>query len=555
MINNSENLPEISESSKTAEVLEYTQKDLQVVFFHFANSFTDRYVPHSQKILKTGVEKIWIPVLSMPFAGRHLKDAEFKKSLAEWLKSDNSFQVFGIWVDYETVPELITLAETIKLGKPDWTFVIAWWQWTASKETRKYLLDSWYIDAINIGHAQPFFDFINNVKKSDIISRDILFKSTRWLLATTSEPIVPKWEFPYLSPFPLLPLDVLRDPKTKEKIFQLRIPHYQNCPNKCDYCACQETKGSEEIFDNIIETINKSEFKHPINRVKFEWPTFEGSIVKTAKAILNTIKDKQWFMPYSRIVMDSKQFQKKNYDNTVSSLDAVNAESVHIWINSLDWATAYAVWRKNNGRVRTEEELQDEILWVINFVKNSKIMDFKIDVLLSPFDTQSTIEKIIRVAKELLQIQKDMDKKISLFLSPLIPYPWTPLFERNREKINFVDYKQLGSSILYDPALRKENDSLFGTKFLRKFSAPFLTLWNNYLTKKNKFKQEYLQFLALSMTYQYLQWKTTLDEMDITYPEYRKDKWVIAIFNAIKTQSIDLMLYPWYRKRLKNNPA
>ncbi len=553
MIDSNEKLSDKSVSPKTSEITEYTQRDLQVIFLRFANSFTDPYIPYSQQILKTWVIEMWIPVFSIPFDRGYLKSAEVRNNLAAWLGADKSFQIFGLWVDYETVPELIALAETIKLGKPDWTFIIAWWQWTANEETRKYILDSWYIDAINIGHAQPFFGFLNNVKNSDIISRDILFKNSKWLLATSSEPIVPEWEFPHLSPFPLLPLEVLKDPKTKGKKFQLRIPHYQNCPNQCDYCAQQKTKNSKQIFDNIIKTIEKTEFEKPIDYVKFEWPTFEGSIVKTSKAILNTIQDKQWFMPSSHIVMDSKQFQKKNYNNTVSLLDEVNAMAVHLWINSVDWNTAFEVGRKNSGRVRTEEELQDEILWVLHFVKNSRILDFKIDILLSPFDAQSTIEKIIEVAKELLQIQKETNKKITLFLSPLIPYPWTELFTRHREKIDFTDYKQLWSSSLYDPTLRKEDDSLFGTQFLRKFSAPFFTSGSNYLTKKDKFREEYLQFLALSMTYQYLQWKTKLDEMDILYPEYKKDKWVIAIFNSIKTQSIELILHTRRRKHFKNH--
>jgi len=52
MINNSENLPEISESSKASEIIEYTQKDLQILLFHFADSFKDKHIPYSKQILK-----------------------------------------------------------------------------------------------------------------------------------------------------------------------------------------------------------------------------------------------------------------------------------------------------------------------------------------------------------------------------------------------------------------------------------------------------------------------------------------------------------------------
>lgn len=555
MINNSENLSEISESSKASEIIEYTQKDLQVVLFHFSNSFEDDYIPYSQMILRTWVEKLWLSLLSGPFDKRVLKYTESKESLAKNFESDESFQLVWISVDYETIPELIELSKTIKSWKPEWTFIVAWGQWTASEDVRKYLFDSWYIDAINIWHAQPFFDFLSNAKNTEILSRDSLFENAKLLLATVSEISVPEWGFPRLSSLPLM-LKYIEDKKTKQKKTQLRIPHYQNCPNHCDYCAQQKTKNSKEIFDSIIKAIEEPKSKNvQIDYVRFEWPTFEGRIVETSKAILNAIKNNQWFMPSSQITMDSKQFQKENYDNTMSSLEEVNATSIHIWINSVDWNTASEVWRKNNGRVRTEEELQDEILWVLHFVENSKIDDFKIDMLLSPFDTESSIERIIDFNKKLLQIQKKTGKKIRLFLSPLIPYPWTPLFQRHKDKINFTDYSQLKSSSLYDPTLRKDDESLFGSQFLRKFSAPFFTSTSNYLTKKEPFKEEYLQFLALSMTYQYFQWKTTLAEMDILYPEYRKDKWVIAIFNAIKTQSNDLMLHSRRRKYFKNHPA
>ena len=552
MIDSNENLNDISAPSKSSEIIEYTQEDLQVVLLNFSDSFTDNYVPYSQMILKTWVDEIWIPFLSSSFNRWALKSTEFKKGLSNNFKYDEDFQLVWVSVDYETIPDLIELSKTIKSWKPNWTFIVAWGQWAASKETRKHLLDSWYIDAINIWHAQSFFDFLKSTKNSEAISRDILFKNAKWLLATSSESTVPEGEFPELSSFPLL-LNYFKDIKTKKKKIQLRIPHYQNCPNQCDYCAQQKTKSSNQIFNSIIKTIEEPEPNNiHIDHVKFEWPTFEGSIVETSKAILNTIKDKQWFMPSSRIVMDSKQFQKKNYDNTVSLLNEVNATEIHLWINSVDWNTALGVGRRNNGRVRTDEELQDEILWVLHFVENSNISDFKIDILLSPFDTESTIEKIIDFNKKLLEIQKKTDKKIRLYISPLIPYPWTSLFEWHREKINFNDYTQLWSSSLYDPTLRKENDELFGTKFLRRFSAPFFTSGSNYLDKNNRFKGEYLQFLALSMTYQYLQWKTKLEEMDILYPEYRKDKWVISVFNSVKTQSIELILLSRRRKYLKS---
>jgi len=56
-------------------------------------------------------------------------------------------------------------------------------------------------------------------------------------------------------------------------------------------------------------------------------------------------------------------------------------------------------------------------------VRNSKIKDFKIDILLSPFDSQKTIKRIISVAENLLKIQRETDKIINLYLSPLVSYP------------------------------------------------------------------------------------------------------------------------------------
>lgn len=43
--------------------------------------------------------------------------------------------------------------------------------------------------------------------------------------------------------------------------------------------------------------------------------------------------------------------------------------------------------------------------------------------------------------------------------------------------------------------------------------------------------------------------------MDVLFPEYKDSDMVTAIFDAVTTQSIDLMTHPWREEFLKNNPA
>lgn len=544
MIEGKEWLHHKERESGVCEIIEDSKSNVHATLIYFSNYASDAqsniYIPYSQRILYQWVEELEIPVEVLPINPRSLNNAEIREALYDIFQSTTDFEIVGISVDYETVQELITLSNIIKSTLPQSSFIVAWWQGTSDIAAREYLLNAW-VDAVNVGHAQPFFDVLSKIDKKQVISKELLFDYSEWLLATAKQPNVPRWKFPDIYPFPLTPFDVLLDEENKKEYLQLRIPHYQNCPNQCDYCCSEKVTESQHIFDNIVDTIRDQEYINNIDCVKFEWPTFEWKIVDNSIKILKAITDKQGYAPKTKIVMDSNQFQKQNYDKTVQLLQECNAKVVHIGINSVDEVTAHEVGRKYHGKVRSALQLNDEIEWVLHFVKSTEINTIKVDILLSPFDSPDTIQKILQIGKELLVVQRETGKNIEFFLSPLIPYPWTKFFEKHKNMINFVDYGQFKSSIYFDPSIWKDNDDLFGLTLLKSFSAPFLTSCSIDYTQNDKFKEQYLQFLALSMTYQYIhQGKTALKELDILFPEFQDDPWVQSIFESLHTQSVPL---------------
>ena len=65
-------------------------------------------------------------------------------------------------------------------------------------------------------------------------------------------------------------------------------------------------------------------------------------------------------MPETHMVMDCKQFQNANISQTQELLQEFNTTSVHIGINTIDEETAKMVGRKNAGKTRTQEQLDEE---------------------------------------------------------------------------------------------------------------------------------------------------------------------------------------------------
>ena len=513
-------------SPKITELQQDTASALEVILVYPHDLTRNWILPYSHYILSTALKNIGIP--------SKIYGSDDKNLHADIITPQSRFKIFGLWSYYESLPDMVDLCNKIKHWNPNSSFVVLWWQWTIDADSRKYALNSG-IDAINIGHAQPFIDFMKKIDESKVRTRAYAFEATKQLLATLQNPDVKKWKFPYFESFPLLWW------KGKEEWGQeyatIHIPHYLNCPNACDFCSQMKTSWTQ-ISDGIVQKLKKISL--PIETLSFEWPTFEWKLVESFRKMMEAVEEKQGYKPNTSIVMDSKQFQEKNYKHTMILLEEFNAKKVHIGINSIDWETASAVGRKNCGKVRTDEELQWEIAGVLKFVKETKIKDIKLDMLLTPFDTTTTIEKIIGFYKEILAINKTMEKNAWLYLSPLVPYPGSKLYDTNKDKISFTGYRQLGSSRMYDPTLRKYDEKMFGTKFLRYFSAPFITSNNTILTHKDDFRANYLRFLALTMTYQYLQWISKKEDMDILYPEYEADIGVNAVFDATVTQSVDL---------------
>jgi hypothetical protein len=152
-------------------------------------------------------------------------------------------------------------------------------------------------------------------------------------------------------------------------------------------------------------------------------------------------------------------------------------------------------------------------------------------MLLSPFDTPAIIEKILSFFKEVLMISKERNIDAHMYLLPLIPYPETPLYERYKDYVDIKNYSQLAGISKQDLSVWKFDEETFGLKCQHHYLLGFRKMLK--LSQRDAHKVAYLNFLALSMSYQYLQGTKRFEDMDILYSEYRNDKQVKAIFRAI----------------------
>ena len=82
-------------------------------------------------------------------------------------------------------------------------------------------------------------------------------------------------------------------------------------------------------------------------------------------------------------------------------------------------------------------------------------------MLLTPFDTPETIEKILSFYQEVFLIGKERNIEAPVYLLPLVPYPETKLYERYKDNICLENYKQLAGTSLHDLSIRKFDEEKF----------------------------------------------------------------------------------------------
>lgn len=517
-----ENLLSPKNNSDRNNFIDSTKKKLEVILVYPAWLREER-LPYSHAILRAWLKQIWIiPEVYSAYSDRDKIQTKMKE---KWV-----FQVRWIGTYYETIPETLLLAKQIYESYPDERVVSIWWSGVNDLMTRDYIFSQWgeNVNNINYGQWKPFLDWINKIKKIENFDiNELKVLATQSWLCTKENIDVPAWEFPHLERFPLL--WSTRTGHPSEDV-SLEIPSYFNCYNGCDFCALCNF-SSPHIVDDMIKSIKS--FQHSIKEVVFSWPTFEAHLIKSFRKILTVIYEKQWFMPKTHMVMDSKQFQQNNMSKTLELLEEFNTHSVHIGLNTLDEWVAEMVGRKNNWKNRTQHELDDEAAWILKFAKNVDMTCIDVDMLLTPFDTPDTIKKLIDFYWELLQLCENSENNIHMSISPLVPYPGTELYNSKQEYIKDFSYSKLD-----DRNLSVWDEKLgFGVKFLNSFRAPSHTALNIQLSDENILRSEYVKFLALSMTYQFFQGKKKLKEMDIPI-QYKENKIVKIIYDSLITQII-----------------
>ena len=82
-------------------------------------------------------------------------------------------------------------------------------------------------------------------------------------------------------------------------------------------------------------------------------------------------------------------------------------------------------------------------------------------MLLTPFDTPTSIEKLISFYREVLIIAERKNINASMRFYPLIPYPDTQLHRRYKDNIEIKSYNQLAGLTVKDLSMRKFDEEKF----------------------------------------------------------------------------------------------
>jgi len=515
------------------------KKELEVILLYPGDRFDNEGIPYAHNIISYKLTKMGI---------KNSIHQHGDEILADYMKQDNwSFRVFARTACYEYMPGIIGRNHKIHPKVKENSMTVIGGQASIGNDARSYMLEHG-IDAINPAHAQPFFDFLEVLRGSETINRDTALASAKGLLATKAQFDVPEWKFPKLDRFPLMAYwtkwDIEKEPnantsqdwdkKGDEKLHHILIPHYENCPNGCDFCSLMKIE-TNKIGDSIAELI--SEAKKPIPKIYFRWPTFQGKVEKSFRKILHAVKGIQANTPESNIIMDSKQFQEKYYTNTIKQLKEFNVTGIRLWLDAIDGKSAEAVGRRDHWRIRTDQEIQEEKAGILRFLKETQVGICGIDMLLTPFDTPETIEKILSFYQEVFLIGKERNIETPVYLLPLIPYPETKLHERYKDNIHLEDYRQLAGTSKHDLSIRKFDEEPFGLQCERCFLVGYNMMMKCLQKEYDAFRVSYLNFMSLSIAYQCLQGKKTLEEIDILPSEYANDRLIEAIFHAISNEA------------------
>lgn len=505
-----------------------------VLIYPSRYKYTD-VLPYSHAILWTILHELDIPFNIHALFHEQNINKEIKKMCNS---KNNEIWIRWIGTMYETLKDSVRLSFDIKNYSNGRSFTILWWSGVDDVRTRHMILDNnYWIDAINRWHAQPFMKFMQLLKETKDYTRDNLLwiaKISQLLVKWNEDVTI--WLFPEIQNMPL----VLNYNTQHRDCMTLRLPHYFNCPHNCNFCAYTYVKSN--IFEKVLHAVT-NKLKWPVTHIISEWPTFTKKIAESLLKITDVISEKQEFTPALSILTDPDQYLPENIETTLQYFENLNVNTIQIWVNTVDGNTAQLVWRKKRGRIKTEEELNKEIDSILHFLENPdvRIMRYKIDILLTPFDTVKTREKIINLYEKILEINK-WDKYVSMFLSPLVPYPWTELYEEHKDKIDFwiawensLDfYEKLKSYIEYDPTIRKDDIWLPGVEFLKYFCAPFRTSHQLELIGEDQPKWEYLTYLAYKMTHEYIQknGNISLTDFDI-WEQYTSDQWVKEVYSSV----------------------
>lgn len=511
-----------NDSQKIPNLLLSSKKEIEVILLFPRGKEHGKIPPYAQTILSYGLKNLGI--------SHRIYDKDNWIDPAEILYDKNKFQIFARSACHEHIPTVIEWNQWLDREIQEHSLSLIGWQATVDKETRNYLLQSG-LDAVSPGHAQLFFGYMKRLQQLEYIDRPIALDHAKWILATLALQKVPEGKFPDFEKFPLMSCRTREweEEKATDKVNSVIIPHYQNCPNHCDFCSLMKV-SKNKVSESIAKVI--SEVKKPIPEISFNGPTFAGDIVKSFRKIVKATKEVQWYTPETSMVMDSKQFQEHEYKKTLKLVKEFNIKSIRLWLNAIDWDIARAVGRRDCGKIRTNDEIQQEKTWILKFLQEESIERFWIDMLLTPFDTPATIEAILSFYKEILTISRQKNINAVMYLYPLVPYPGTRFSKKYRKNINLQNYGQLSGSGENALDIRKFDEELFGLRCLRAQQRAFEVFIKHI--PDDEARGADLCFLSLSMAYQYIQGKQSLEEMEFPDPIYREDPVVNLMFRKMK---------------------
>ena len=497
--------------------------ELILVYQNSMKNFRIGLIPYSALFIQAALRQIGIEPKILD-----INDVE----RLEAFRRDTSLpQIWAIGSCSEMYERIRDICLSIKNVDPARRFIVLGGPITESELVNAaYLINGW-IDAINYGHAQPFISFMAIVASMVFDLEQYISLAGKQGLAIREKHSVFLGAFPKLEE---IPLSIVTVDNSEGKELRLILPSYDTCGNKCKYCTtpCSRMPDlTKKIVQAVKNLVIKNEQK--ITHMYFTNSTFTDKVNKNMREIYKAAGDNKI---KTTLTIGGEVFAPKRYSETMQILREMNVHTATLAVDCVDEQVATAIGRNFEEEVRGQEMLDEEQRGIIRFLNDNhdwilegETMRLQINMILSPFDTPRSIEKIMGFFRKVFfvqQLRSYLDIHFVMF--GLIPYPSSDLFKIYTKNIDLkkliLNPKQ--DLVFYNTKIWRFPEEMYGLSFINKFRILFTAALAVGAEKRSRQVTNYLFIEGLSMTQQYLQGIASFEKMDLdclNYPGYIED--------------------------------